>query len=835
VKHNGSATDRLISANNAHRPQSRFTLAPCVPIDDYVRRSMGSAPFAFTLTPTVQGKAESTNPFVDNWTVYVCTRALARAAGAVRLKLWRTSDPEAEEVPESDPVSRLLARPNRDMDWMQFAAAGMVHRKLSGEDVWFLADERGEPVIPSSAANAARLAPTAQRVPLPLPVQIIPVIGTAASDLRDTNGRIMEWWYSGVSMTSKHFPAESVIHFADYDPSDPQRGIGDVEIAKRHVDTAFQAERYQDGVMRGGGPGAYLINKEGQTDPDETARNQEAIDAKTRDPDQSRRTKILTGDWDVIANPVSPKDMLVLDHLKYSRDVIASTMGVPLPIIGVLENATYSNMAEAWKQFWLGVADYLKGVANTINEKFLANLADPAFAQYRVSFDFDEIDALKEDQTKRYELAANIASKGVGVSFDDVAAQLDLDWVPTQFSGVVLVPAGMVPLDSLGAGNAAPALDANGMPIDPAVMGSTNVADTALNGAQIAALVQITEAVSSGLLSEDGAVAMILVAFPTIDEPEARRIVQGVNAKEAAPATETPSAAKPAKELSDLERGFFSTSIPPLADAERREYARSFETRVLRAGDRRIYRPVLRWLTAYEQASIARLRDFAQHGQKALGTVTKISTQDIDALLVEREAKWSKLLGEYTGPSIANVFSDAVRDAASERGSTSIPMTSPRVQGFLSRQTIQLSEGVTSTVTKRVRAAILDVIGEPATIGDLQLAVRDKLPELTDELAAIFGTKEARALTIARTESAHAANGGKFAQYEADGVEEVQWVSAHDDAVRESHKELDGRVVSYGTEFKKNLRYPSDEHGPASEVINCRCTLLGLKADDPKP
>lgn len=61
------------------------------------------------------------------------------------------------------------------------------------------------------------------------------------------------------------------------------------------------------------------------------------------------------------------------------------------------------------------------------------------------------------------------------------------------------------------------------------------VQDSALNGAQITALLEICAAVSDGVLTEDAAVATILVAFPTIDEKEARRIVAGVEERETPP------------------------------------------------------------------------------------------------------------------------------------------------------------------------------------------------------------------------------------------------------------------------------------------------------------
>jgi len=58
------------------------------------------------------------------------------------------------------------------------------------------------------------------------------------------------------------------------------------------------------------------------------------------------------------------------------------------------------------------------------------------------------------------------------------------------------------------------------------------------------------------------------------------------------------------------------------------------------------------------------------------------------------------------------------------------------------------------------------------------------------------------------------------------GIAKKSWVSAHDDHVRESHKECEdqGAIPSTST-FENGLMYPGDQNGDASEVINCRCTL----------
>jgi hypothetical protein len=52
-----------------------------------------------------------------------------------------------------------------------------------------------------------------------------------------------------------------------------------------------------------------------------------------------------------------------------------------------------------------------------------------------------------------------------------------------------------------------------------------DVAKSALNGAQIASLVQVVQSIKEGILSPDSALNIVLASFPTIDEVTARKIV----------------------------------------------------------------------------------------------------------------------------------------------------------------------------------------------------------------------------------------------------------------------------------------------------------------------
>lgn len=96
---------------------------------------------------------------------------------------------------------------------------------------------------------------------------------------------------------------------------------------------------------------------------------------------------------------------------------------------------------------------------------------------------------------------------------------------------------------------------------------------------------------------------------------------------------------------------------------------------------------------------------------------------------------------------------------------------------------------------------------------------------------------------IARTETHNALNAGRFEAMrqaaENAGMDvlqmRVKWMATRDARVRDSHAALGGKLVTYGEPFVSpvtgaRMRYPGDRQygAPASEHVNCRCTLAAV-------
>jgi hypothetical protein len=110
------------------------------------------------------------------------------------------------------------------------------------------------------------------------------------------------------------------------------------------------------------------------------------------------------------------------------------------------------------------------------------------------------------------------------------ARQKQIEWMLNYMSKLsgslgVLKLADVKPIGVL---EAAPSAQPSAAPVDtqaPTDQTTVDVAKSALNGAQIASLVEIVANIKGGILTADSALQIVLASFPTIDEAQARKIV----------------------------------------------------------------------------------------------------------------------------------------------------------------------------------------------------------------------------------------------------------------------------------------------------------------------
>jgi hypothetical protein len=107
------------------------------------------------------------------------------------------------------------------------------------------------------------------------------------------------------------------------------------------------------------------------------------------------------------------------------------------------------------------------------------------------------------------------------------------------------------------------------------------------------------------------------------------------------------------------------------------------------------------------------------------------------------------------------------------------------------------------------------------------------VPQLRERIVADFTEKVNTSWTIARTETAQAANMIRNHAMDVEGLKK-EWLTAADENVRHKH-------AAYGTigpkemdyQYAKGLRFPADPKcRDASQVVNCRCFQKAVRRND---
>lgn len=111
----------------------------------------------------------------------------------------------------------------------------------------------------------------------------------------------------------------------------------------------------------------------------------------------------------------------------------------------------------------------------------------------------------------------------------------------------------------------------------------------------------------------------------------------------------------------------------------------------------------------------------------------------------------------------------------------------------------------------------------------------ESINKIAQRIGKIVEADKNRALKIARTETTRVQNAARFdtmKHAEKQGLKILKsWVATGDARTRKSHLAINGETVPLHEEFSNGLQFPADTGGHASEVINCRCTMITEFAD----
>jgi HK97 family phage portal protein len=316
-------------------------------------------PFSMTIAPSLR------QDYATIWRTQPAVRTvvdfLARNIAQLGLHVFRRASDTDRERLASHPMARLIANPApADMKITRYRLIDALVHDLGIYDTacWLKVKADG------TEKPGALL-----RVP---PWMVEPIDGDwmAASQYRVRGNR-----------GYRDFPADQVVFFRGYNPDDPRTGSPPIETLRRILAEEYAATVYRDQLWRNGARFAGYISRPVDAPVwGDTARNRFRASWQaqyTGDGPQAGGTPILEDGMEFVPAAVTPQQAQYLEARKLTREEVAAAYHIPLPMVGILDHATFSNITEQHKQLYQDtLGPWLTMIAEDLMLQLLPDLDD---------------------------------------------------------------------------------------------------------------------------------------------------------------------------------------------------------------------------------------------------------------------------------------------------------------------------------------------------------------------------------------------------------------------------------------------------------------------------
>lgn len=154
----------------------------------------------------------------------------------------------------------------------------------------------------------------------------------------------------------KDIPADQIVHFRGYNPDDARGGLSPIETLRRILAEEYEAGTYREQLWRNQGRfSGYLKRPSGAPEwsPEARARFKAGWQSQyTGGGAGAGGTPVLEDGMEFVAAAVTPDQAQYIEARKLTREEVAAAYHIPLPMVGILDHATFSNITEQHKQLY---------------------------------------------------------------------------------------------------------------------------------------------------------------------------------------------------------------------------------------------------------------------------------------------------------------------------------------------------------------------------------------------------------------------------------------------------------------------------------------------------
>lgn len=347
----------------------------------------------------------------------------------------------------------------------------------------------------------------------------------------------------------RRFRPFDILHCLTATGGDGILGMAPIAAMRNLIATELQLEEYVSRFFANSARPSGILTMPGTLSAEAAARLRESWQKQQGGVFNSGRIAVLENGLTFNTVSTNMVENQMIDVRKYCRAQIASAFGVPSFKIGATESISYSSQEQGEAAFITStLANYASIIEQEVNRKlFKRNNGNDYYT--RINFD----DLQRGDRASRYN-SYNIGLTTGLLSINEARALESLPSigevgdtvrVPLNTAAPGVAPDGKTPAvanpippelpSETGTQSAPPPATSDNAPV---------IADTALNGAQIASILEIIGSVSTGVMSSEAGKALILAGFPALDPAKIDTVLAGIN--QTAPAPSKPAPATPA-------------------------------------------------------------------------------------------------------------------------------------------------------------------------------------------------------------------------------------------------------------------------------------------------
>ena len=337
--------------------------------------------------------------------VYAAIKLRADAVSRPSLRIYRRgSGPggSSAAVDSDHPVARLMQRVNPWTTSNDLWRSTEIHLNLWGSAFWALErDADGQ-------------------------WEIWPLRPDRVTVLPDDRRYLRGFVYQGRTGPVAYTPDE-VVWLRYYNPLEEYAGFSPLAPSRLSVDMGRDGMRFNRNFFRNSAqPDFVMLTDESMTDG-EIADFYRQWEARYQGAGNAHRPAIANFIKDIKTLGVSHKDMDFIQGLRWSLEEVSRAFGVPKPLLGDLERATYANINGAERMFWRNtIVPELKFLEEHLTRMLLPRLGYPGLG---LEFDLSSIEALQEDENQRVAREMQLLDRGV-VTINELRRQRGLPGVP---------------------------------------------------------------------------------------------------------------------------------------------------------------------------------------------------------------------------------------------------------------------------------------------------------------------------------------------------------------------------------------------------------------------